>query len=43
MGDGADHLARCNAKRGKVLEELAPQCFTDVKVSLFALLTDGLR
>ncbi len=41
MGDGAYRLARCEAEKGKVLEELAPQCFTGFKACLSTQLADG--
>ncbi len=40
---GADRLARCEAKKGKVREKLAPQCFSGPRAYFPTQLTDGLR
>jgi hypothetical protein len=39
---GADSLARCEAKNGKVRKKQAPQCFTGFKACFCTKLTDGL-
>jgi hypothetical protein len=43
MCDGADRLARCEAKKIKVREKLAPQCFTGFKACFSTQLNDRLR
>jgi hypothetical protein len=40
---GADRLARCEAKNGKVREKQAPQCCTGFKACFSTQLTDGPR
>jgi hypothetical protein len=37
---GADRLARCEAKKGKVRKKQAPQCSTDFKACFSTQLTD---
>jgi hypothetical protein len=43
MRYGADRLARCEAKNGKVRKKQAPQCCTAFKAYFSTQLTDGLR
>jgi hypothetical protein len=40
---GADRLARCEAKNGKVRKKQAPQCCTGFKACFSTQLTDGPR